>query len=886
MDNQETSLPVAQLIPEARLVSEEEHGRVADSHMAAIPPVILLEYDSSSDQPSMAHVVGPAHSQSSSLQSSSLQEQSPVYSSLLYDTIRMGYTCPQHLQPETRSLDRLSSIPTTCMDVINLGCFPGSTLPFYRDHNDRTPLHEACTRLACRHVVSALLQFHPQSLMQADAQGNTPLHLFVQNTVAWNIQHREDDTDDDTMTSTEYEYGYDSATIQTDWAEILFLLLGEHPDRHAATPNLAGNLPLHLACAHPHLPQNMTGMGLLLASFPAAVAHCNTTNHQTPLHILASHLHSPPELATSLVGALCEIDPSMLYSVDTKGWASIHYAAFNANFDFASLLCHAFKTHALTPTTGKTIVPTTSACETPLHLFCRYHPSGSVALANLFLQTFPGATASHDNKHKTPLHHLCQGGSATSLELVQCLLESQPTLAQIPDSQQYLPLLSACESGCSPQVLDVYRLAAMALTKKNDSALSLACHCNLHLETVCALVDTNQDALVHTNDYGYAPLHCVCRTNDPNVDIVQTLLEASPSCVWIKTHGGETPLHLAASNVGVQIQVLRHLVQALKVSPPPDNGKNLAKSMMSSLGNTPLHLACIHRAPLQHIELLAVSHPEWITISNNVLDTPLQSLCKNGHVEESTIAIFAHHAGPQACLVADFNGNTSLHSAIRGDTDVQVVRCLLHTFPEALFAKTIYGDTPLHLACLRRAPLDVIWELATTFGDNTMPPLLDVNKAGQTPISIAMDDYIKHCQKTSACHLRECKTGVHPSFHVVASLVKALYYGKKCRLQDRLNLIHCCLALHRYNIRVHPAFICRAIEEYPELVREPESDGNYPLHVEASIPVEKLTLLDGQLTCKDARCTLRSNVLKSLLSTFPGAAAVRNKDGLFPLSLL
>ena len=100
------------------------------------------------------------------------------------------------------------------------------------------------------------------------------------------------------------------------------------------------------------------------------------------------------------------------------------------------------------------------------------------------------------------------------------------------------------------------------MTRKQDSALSLACTCNKSVETVQILIRTNPDALVKKNDYGFAPLHCVCRAYQPRMGIVQALLDACPSCVSLKTHGGETPVHLACSNSGAFVGVLQLLTMA------------------------------------------------------------------------------------------------------------------------------------------------------------------------------------------------------------------------------------------------------------------------------------------------------------------------------------
>lgn len=47
-----------------------------------------------------------------------------------------------------------------------------------------------------------------------------------------------------------------------------------------------------------------------------------------------------------------------------------------------------------------------------------------------------------------------------------------------------------------------------------------------------------------------------------------------------------------------------------------------------------VHLACFRNFSQEHIENLAESNPEWITVRNNAGYSPLQILSKNGRLEE------------------------------------------------------------------------------------------------------------------------------------------------------------------------------------------------------------------------------------------------------------
>jgi hypothetical protein len=88
------------------------------------------------------------------------------------------------------------------------------------------------------------------------------------------------------------------------------------------------------------------------------------------------------------------------------------------------------------------------------------------------------------------------------------------------------------------------------------------------------------------NDYGFLPLHCACRTHQPNAAIVRSLVEANPSTVRRPTHAGESAVHLAN---GASVAVLEMLTQAAATADNCDEASNREdnKLMMSKIGNTP-----------------------------------------------------------------------------------------------------------------------------------------------------------------------------------------------------------------------------------------------------------------------------------------------------------
>ncbi len=476
-------------------------------------------------------------------------------SSYLYDMVREGHTCISILGGWSRRLER------SCNRVVE-HCNTHKDHAFYISSNGRTALHEACLRGSCSHIIRALLEANALGAMDRDHQGNTPLHLLF---VGFSAQ---------THSSGPHE---DTDTTVTD-------LLAISPTFLAGALNMDGNTPLHMACSSPETMVPLNRFVQLLLANPSAASKVNNHN-QTPLRLHCQRRNASVEVAKILFMGR----PETIRVLDSDGWAPLHYAAVNANFELIRYLVEANPDAAGLKT---------SKGETALHLICRQSlGEEQLPCIDILLQAYPDAVTQRDVEHfYTPLHLLCLAGSRASPEVIIRLLQVCSQAAQIADAEHYLPIHHACENGCEPLIvlllLQHYPSAAYSMTRKQDSALSLACTSNRSAETVQMLIEANPDALVKKNDYGFAPLHCVCRAYQPRMGIVQALLEACPSCVSLKTHGGETPIHLACNNSGAFVGVLQLLTKAQNESlrKDGDNDQQLlpeTKPMTNKVGNTP-----------------------------------------------------------------------------------------------------------------------------------------------------------------------------------------------------------------------------------------------------------------------------------------------------------
>lgn len=428
----------------------------------------------------------------------------------------------------------------------------------------RSPLHESAVRGGCRHVMEALLQADPSRALQLDARSNTPLHLLFMG-----ITSRNED--------------------------VVEILLQPIANWVGTLRNREGCLPLHCACSAPLVASPDT-IELLLEAAPSSAAR---TNHQeqTPLHLHCMRRGSSVEIARLLVNA-CPESLSVRDRAPGAGFTPLHYAAQQANHPLISLLAQA--DHVAAATTS------VSSSQTALHLLCQQNPNTEEDIQSIqvLLQVAPGsATRREQTTLYTPLHLLCRGTRAIDVRAVQAVVDAAPAALSMRDVAECVPLHYACENGAHADVirclLTACPNAAAIRTRKNDTALTLACAANHSVESVQLLLQANPSAALHANDYGFLPLHCVCRAYQANTAIVQALVKACPEAVLKTTHAGESVLHLTSNNPGASIGILDLLQRTVKeqqgtaaaetLSPAPRPRASPRDTSWSrtSVGNTP-----------------------------------------------------------------------------------------------------------------------------------------------------------------------------------------------------------------------------------------------------------------------------------------------------------
>jgi ankyrin repeat protein len=425
----------------------------------------------------------------------------------------------------------------------------------------RTPLHVAAMQNACLHVFEAIMEVNDgTSVVFLDETGNTPLHLLFA--------------------------GFHTRRMDPDEIHaIVELLLDPFSASFALRSNLAGSVPLHYACSAPESMIHPSTVQQLLKAAPSCASRVNSKG-QTPLHLHCARRNASTSLAQILLEAYPEAN-HVLDSTSTDKWSPLHYAASDLNQDLIRFLVDA-------DTTGTVAnLACTRTGQTALHILCKKNPTErQLPAIQDILAAAPESVTRRDNVNSyTPLHSLCRG-TVVSAAIVRAIVEAEPLVLQIPDENQYLALHHACEGGADPEVIDCllrgFPAATKHLTRKNDTALSLACSANHSGETVRLLLDVGPDALVQKNDYGFSPLHCVCRAYQPNVEIIRAIVDINPAIVTEETNAGETAIHLASSSTGASVGLIEILTAARNTLGANNDLVMREKDMANNkVGNTP-----------------------------------------------------------------------------------------------------------------------------------------------------------------------------------------------------------------------------------------------------------------------------------------------------------
>ena len=358
------------------------------------------------------------------------------------------------------------------------------------------------------------------------------------------------------------------------------------------------------------------------------------------------------------------------------GWTPLHYACWKGHLEVARFLLDS----------GATLHAIDKKDRTPLHHACRY---GHLEVARFLLDS--GATLhAHNNYGDTPFHDACAFGH---LDVIQYLVTSCDADLKATNNYGATPLSNACAGG--------------------------------HLDVVRYLVTSCDADLTATSSNGRTPFHCACALG--HLDVIRYLVTSHDANVN-ETAGdsGLAPLHFACYPGSGHADAVRYLLNA---------GAD-PLSRCNQFGCLPLHLACYH-GHMEAVRVL-VDNPYSFFVKNTDDETPLDEAKNQGHAPIVDLLIYRYEK-----TVVEQQGRCFLHSVLRGanystnasgtggvkvllpigtldlEQMLNLLASLIHRSPALLQTfDDENGDTPLHIACETRAPVEVV------------RPLLEIGGAG------------------------------------------------------------------------------------------------------------------------------------------------------------
>ena len=324
---------------------------------------------------------------------------------------------------------------------------------------------------------------------------------------------------------------------------------------------------------------------------------------------------------------------------------------------------------------------------TPLHKICYYFSaSKDSAEALLFvMRAYPNAVMMQNRHGKTPLHTACEN-RMMDRSCYESLSNEASTngvsilrAAAVPDGKGRLPIHLLCrfspdaigeDGGFLDVIVDAYPTGMTHRDVDGKTPLHHVCSCPG--SSFKKILDYNENAVGISDHRGYLPAHTLCDEGWINRD---------GSTIVRPTLAGSNHPHHAFN----WSSMLDHLVMA-------DGGDALIQGE-TSLGDTPLHLACRERSfKGDGYQSLIRLCPRALAVRNHHGDLPLHLACKINNINvkcrppnmlnRTENFVYFPHSAKKASF---FNWELSVGNFLM----------VLRKYPNAMKEKNAEGFTPL-----------------------------------------------------------------------------------------------------------------------------------------------------------------------------------------------
>lgn len=250
----------------------------------------------------------------------------------------------------------------------------------------------------------------------------------------------------------------------------------------------------------------------------------------------------------------------------------------------------------------------------------------------------------------------------------------------------------------------------------------------------------------------------------PSIQLVYAAHQAHPTAINEADAEGQNILHLLCANARAAYTEAKALISLVRYIIAAEG--SLVKVPTKILGATPLHAAARFGASLEVVSLLIEQYPETLQSTTTNGETPLLWACQNVDLSFASVlvpfllqqgasalhtnkqgesalhillqshrqtpssfrspsankviivlvqAILEQDASNSLLFKSDVFGRVPLHVALSfGSYPLEVIQFLVVHHPACLWVRDLSGFTPMHLACLYPAQLDVVQYLLQT----------------------------------------------------------------------------------------------------------------------------------------------------------------------------
>eukprot|EP00957_Ditylum_brightwellii_P004488 341059-Ditylum_brightwellii.AAC.1 len=258
---------------------------------------------------------------------------------------------------------------------------------------------------------------------------------------------------------------------------------------------------------------------------------------------------------------------------------------------------------------------------------------------------------------------------------------------------------------------------------------------------------------------------------------------------------------------------------------------------------------------------------------------PLHNLFYDGRYEGDTpteLLDFLLKSYPQSASVSTVPNNHTfneaalpLHMACRRGEPLDIIKMLGNAYPEAFQYVDNDGMHPLHHYCLNeKVNLQTMVYIVEKF-----PAALERhNQFGFLPASYAISaslEIVRFIIEQAPAITQEAdlfhSAAKKSSDDVLRYLLQHFPEGAKSQKISGETILHSCVQCDRRHKRERLQFL---MDLYPEAIKMKDNEGNLPLHAAAEY------------------CISQANSIQFLLSRFPSGAKVQNSEGRLPLHLV